>query len=157
MPIWEAEQECLKIRETGSVDMIPDIHLCVYWNGNELVGPGGIEDHLAWPYKGGDGHFPSLLGVLKAQLQQLEDFKRKNRVASIAVVSPPHGETYGFTPTWDEFFSRLVGWLDESLDLRFSTIAQHWSAVWNSSTCATAQGRTQMSIVSVFGSTVQSV
>ena len=138
--------------------MVPEIHLCVHWNGNELVGPGGIEDQLAWPYKGGDGHFPSLLGVPKAQLQQLEDFKRTNRVASITVVSPPRGETYGFTPAWDEFFTRLVGWVDENLDLQPYDCATlvgglEFIDVYH---CTRTDANVHRIMASVFGSTVQS-
>ena len=52
-----------------------EVHAVIYWNGNELVGPGGIEDEPRYPFR------PSCLDVASVYDRMHERLERLARIA----------------------------------------------------------------------------
>ncbi len=97
----------------------------IYWNGNELVGPEGIEDERRWPFR------PSRLDVgvfydeMHNRLRQLATIA--SRCTAFAFVTGPDSELYDFSTCWDAFFKTFKEWCKE-LNVRYvdaTLVAEH--------------------------------
>ena len=49
------------------------IHVIVYWNGNELIGSGGIQPELKYPFRDGDGDWDQLMDDTMRHLRWYAD------------------------------------------------------------------------------------
>eukprot|EP00434_Breviolum_minutum_P016525 symbB.v1.2.014565.t2/scaffold1068.1/size140200/6 len=97
----------------------------VYWSGNELVGPDGIEDEARWPFRPSKLDVGSVYEGMKDRLNQLNVVAKK--CSTFASVAGPESSIYGFIQVWDMFFERFRTWCKD-LNLKYvdaTFVAEH--------------------------------
>ena len=102
-----------------------DIHAIVYWNGNELVGPDGIEDEPRYPFRPSSLNVGGVYDAMKKRLERLAPIVR--RCETFSIVTGPQSWVYDFTTCWDEFFVRFRSWCTE-LQIQYvdaTLVAEH--------------------------------
>ena len=102
-----------------------EIHATIYWSGNELVGPDGIEDEPRWPFRPSKLDQASVYEGMKERLKQLNVVAKK--CSTFALVAGPEADIYGFTQVWDMFFERFRTWCKD-LNLKYvdaTYVAEH--------------------------------
>ena len=102
-----------------------EIHATIYWSGNELVGPDGIEDEPRWPFRPSKLDQASVYEGMKERLKQLNVVSQK--CSTFALVAGPEADIYGFTQVWDMFFERFRTWCKD-LKLKYvdaTYVAEH--------------------------------
>ena len=102
-----------------------EIHATIYWSGNELVGPDGIEDEPRWPFRPSRLDQASVYEGMKERLKQLDVVAKK--CSTFALVAGPEADIYGFTQVWDMFFERFRTWCKD-LNLKYvdaTCVAEH--------------------------------
>ena len=95
------------------------IHVIVYWNGNELVGPGGIQDETKHPFRQGDGEWDDVMSNTMRHLTWYATQCKKLNVAQAAVMGEPDADVYllgggGYSP-YETFMKRTGEWVMEEL------------------------------------------
>ena len=88
-----------------------EIHAIMYWNGNELVGPDGVEDEPRYPYRPSSLDVAGVYKTMKQRLERLATITR--RCETFSLVTGPQSWVYDFTTCWDEFFKRFREWCGE--------------------------------------------
>ena len=102
-----------------------DIHAIVYWNGNELVGPDGIEDEPRYPFRPSSLNVGGVYDAMKKRLERLATIVR--RCETFSIVTGPQSWIYDFTTCWVEFFVRFRSWCTE-LQIQYvdaTLVAEH--------------------------------
>ena len=97
----------------------------IYWNGNELVGPNGIEDERRWPFRSSRLDVGVFYEEMHQRLQRLATIA--SRCASFAIVTGPEAQLYDFGPDWDSFYKRFKQWCKE-IGIRYvdaTLVAEH--------------------------------
>ena len=78
------------------------IHVVVYWSGNELVGPTGVEDEPDWPHRPSNLSTKEVYDGLEQSIRILAGICRE--AESAVLLSCPKADLYGFGPVWDHTF-----------------------------------------------------
>ena len=104
MEVGGVDQQCAIQQYGRSVD----IHAIVYWNGNELVGPDGVEDEPRYPYRPSSLNIGGVYETMKKRLERLASIAQ--RCQTFSIVTGPQSWAYDFTTCWDEFFVKFRGW-----------------------------------------------
>ena len=97
----------------------------IYWNGNELVGPEGIEDERRWPFRSSRLDVGNFYNEMHDRLRQLATIA--SRCTAFALVTGPNSEFYDFGADWDSFYKTFKGWCKE-LSVRYvdaTLVAEH--------------------------------
>ena len=97
----------------------------IYWNGNELFGPEGIEDERRWPFRSSRLDVGNFYNAMHDRLRQLATIA--SRCTAFALVTGPNSEFYDFGADWDSFYKTFKGWCKE-LSVRYvdaTLVAEH--------------------------------
>ena len=102
-----------------------EIFATIYWNGNEMVGPGGIEDEPRWPFRSSELDVKAVYDRMHARIVQMSEIAA--RLTAFAVVTGPEADLYDCGPCWDKFFESVKKWCGE-LGVRYidaTLVAEH--------------------------------
>ena len=97
---YEVRAAIREIHEEHGRDV--QIHVVVYWSGNELVGPTGVEDEPDWPYRPSNLNPAEVYNGLEQSIRILAGICRE--AESAVLLSCPKSDLYGFGPVWDHAF-----------------------------------------------------
>ena len=97
---YEIRAAIREIHEQHGRDV--QIHVVVYWSGNELVGPTGVEDEPDWPHRPSNLNPAEVYNGLEQSIRILAGICRE--AESAVLLSCPKSDLYGFGPVWDHAF-----------------------------------------------------
>ena len=107
------------VRELRNEGFTGQISVAVYWNGNELVGPRGIENEADPPYRQALGRAVDHMDEAQRHVMTLLEFCKGQRVSALAILGTTEGGRYGLGNNFSDFMKEFKGWV-ESLKQPFT-------------------------------------